>query len=61
LSGLVLRSVTDDPQTGKVDDELVNISLAEPDAASFEPPEGYEIVNREMKAPCVNKASPPSE
>jgi hypothetical protein len=46
LSGLFVRSVFDSPQTGKSTRELTNFTLAEPDASVFQPPEGYEIVNR---------------
>lgn len=47
LKGLVAREVNDDPQLGKVTKELTNISQAEPDATLFQPPAGYEIVNKD--------------
>jgi hypothetical protein len=46
LRGLVARSVMDGPQSGKSTRELTNFTQAEPDASVFQPPEGYEIVNR---------------
>jgi hypothetical protein len=51
--GLTVREVDDDPQNGKRTMELVNFSLGEPDPASFQPPEGYEILNQEtQQIPC---------
>jgi hypothetical protein len=46
--GLVVRTVTDDPRTGKRTKELVELNQGEPEPAAFQPPEGYEIVNQEM-------------
>jgi len=51
--GLQLRSVTDDPQTGKNTKEVVSLSLGEPDPSTFQPPEGYEVVTETMhEVPC---------
>jgi hypothetical protein len=51
--GLIVREVTDDPRTGKRDKELVELSQSEPDPASFQPPEGYEVVTEELhEVPC---------
>jgi hypothetical protein len=47
LRGLSVRDVNNDPQMGTTTRELVNFAQAEPDAAVFQPPSGYEIVNRE--------------
>lgn len=61
LRGLLVRSVSDDPQTGKRTKELTNLTQSEPDASVFEPPSGYEIVNRE-EAVCggtVEVVTPP--
>lgn len=49
--GLQLRYLADDPQNGKEDQELVNLTRGEPDAALFQFPDGYEVVNVEM-VPC---------
>ncbi len=50
---LLLRSVSDDPQTGKRTRELVSMSLTEPDPALFQPPEGYEVVTETAHpVPC---------
>jgi hypothetical protein len=48
---LQLRRIVDDPRTGKMDRELVNLTRGEPDAALFQIPEGYEVVNEDM-VPC---------
>jgi hypothetical protein len=52
-TGLALdvRSVHDDPQQGKQTMELVKLDQSEPDPATFQPPEGYDIVTEEM-VPC---------
>lgn len=44
---LVVRSVTDDPRTGKRTQELVELNQSEPDPALFELPEGYRVVTME--------------
>ncbi len=55
LTGLVVREVSEDAQSGKMSKEMVKFSQDEPDAAFFRPPKGYEIVNREVDAdPCVS-------
>jgi hypothetical protein len=46
LRGLMARDVTDDQQWGKMTKELTNFTQAEPDPSVFQPPEGYEIVNK---------------
>jgi hypothetical protein len=51
--GLVVREVTDDPQSGKRSRELVELSQEAPDPASFQPPQDYEIQLHEMhEVPC---------
>ncbi|MGA7831667.1 MAG: hypothetical protein WCA21_11955 [Terracidiphilus sp.] len=47
LRGLLVRSVSDDPQAGKMNRELTNFTQAEPDASVFQPPSDYEIVNKD--------------
>jgi len=50
---LVVREVSDDPQSGKRTKELVSLSQSDPDPQAFQPPEGYEVVNEEMhEVPC---------
>jgi len=52
--GLEVRHVTDDPRTGKVTKELTELNLGEPDAATFQLPEGYEVVTEELvEMPCA--------
>jgi hypothetical protein len=46
LADLVVREISDDPQSGRTTRELVSLDQREPDEASFHPPAGYEIVNR---------------
>ncbi|HEY1256214.1 MAG TPA: hypothetical protein VGF01_15670 [Terracidiphilus sp.] len=62
LTGLVVRQVTDDPQAGTMNKELVNFTQAEPDAALFQPPADYEIVNKEAPVcPGIATSSPSTE
>jgi hypothetical protein len=56
LRGLIVRSIVDDPQIGKMTKELSSFTQAEPDAAVFQPPSGYEIVNREAGG-CSSSSS----
>jgi hypothetical protein len=49
LSGLLVRSVNDDPQTGKTDKELTNLEQAEPEASFFLPPAEYELENKDAQ------------
>ena len=54
-SAPLVRSVIDDPESGRQTTELVNLTLSEPDLATFQPPEGYEVVVQEMhQVPCQN-------
>jgi hypothetical protein len=46
LKGFVARDISDGPQSGKTTKELSNLTQAEPDASLFQPPAGYEIVNK---------------
>ena len=46
--GLQLRMLNDDPRNGKEDQEAVSLTRGEPDAALFQPPDRYEVVNAEM-------------
>ena len=47
LNGLVVRDSRDDPRSGKTTRELTSLSQNEPDPATFQPPEGYEIVTKD--------------
>jgi hypothetical protein len=53
--GLIVRLVTDDPRNGKRTKELVELNQSEPELATFQPPEGYQIViEPEMhEVPCA--------
>jgi hypothetical protein len=48
---LVVRNLSDDPQQGKDDLELVKLDKGEPDPALFQFPDGYEVVSEDM-VPC---------
>lgn len=50
-SGLVVREIRDDPQSGRTTRELTSLTLGDPPLSTFQPPEGYEIVTREMPVP----------
>jgi hypothetical protein len=47
LNGLVVRYIRDDPRSGRTTRELTSLSQSDPDPATFQPPEGYEIVTKE--------------
>jgi hypothetical protein len=47
LNGLVVRYIRDDPRSGKTTRVLTSLSQSDPDPATFQPPEGYEIVTKE--------------
>jgi hypothetical protein len=55
LKGVVARSMSDDPQSGKTIKELTSFNQAEPDAVVFQPPADYDIVTREaLSDPCAS-------
>lgn len=59
LTRLFVKTVSDDPQRGKTVEELVRFERGEPDSASFQPPEGYEVVVRtEKDRACPSAAAP---
>jgi hypothetical protein len=58
LNGLVLLDVRNDPRQGKTTRELTNLTQSDPDPATFQPPEGYELVTQESSG-CQEQA--PSE
>jgi hypothetical protein len=47
LTGINVRQVYDDPQSGRMTRELVKFNQGEPDAALFQPPADYEVVTQE--------------
>ena len=47
LNGLVVRENRDDPRSGKTTRELTSLSQSEPEPATFQPPQGYEIVTKD--------------
>ena len=47
LEGLMVREIRDDPRRGKSDRELTSLSQDDPDPATFQPPEGYEIETKD--------------
>jgi hypothetical protein len=51
--GIVLRQLSDSPQSGKTTREAVSLDLNDPDPSIFQPPEGYEVTTEEIQtAPC---------
>lgn len=63
LGGLLVREVTIYPQTGNRTRELTSFTQAEPDPSVFQPPSGYEIVNRaatEIGCSSLRPVEPPS-
>jgi len=51
--GNVVRSINEDPRTGRHTKELAELSQGAPDPASFLPPSDYEIVTQDMhQIPC---------
>ena len=50
LNGLLVREIRDDPRSGKMTRELTSLSQSDPDPATFQPPEGYEIVTKDSSA-----------
>jgi hypothetical protein len=51
--GIVLRSVNDDPRSGRQVREATSLSLSDPDPAVFQPPEGYKVTVVELhEVPC---------
>jgi hypothetical protein len=53
LGGLTLKSVNDDPRSGKTTREVVHLDVGEPDPALFQPPSGYQLKIQELhQTPC---------
>ncbi len=55
LDGLVVRDITDDPRRGKSTRELTSLTQGDPDPATFQPPDGYEIVTKDSSG-CQDEA-----
>jgi hypothetical protein len=51
--GITVKSVIDDPRTGKETMEVVSLKLSDPDPGLFLPPESYEVKTDEM-VPCTS-------
>jgi hypothetical protein len=49
-SVLAVRELNDNPETGRQTKELTSLTLSDPPLSTFQPPEGYEIVNHEAPA-----------
>jgi hypothetical protein len=51
-----VREVTDDPRSGKRTRELVDFTQGDPDPATFQPPEGYDVTTEELhKVECLSR------
>jgi hypothetical protein len=48
---LILRAIDDSPQSGHTTRELTNLTLSDPPLSTFQPPEGYETVNKDAPTP----------
>ena len=59
LNGLLVREIRDDPRSGKTTRELTSLSQNDPDPATFQPPEGYEIVTKDASG-CQGEPTPRS-
>lgn len=46
--GITLRSITDDPRSGKITREVQALDLGEPPISMFQPPEDYKVVNEQL-------------
>ena len=58
LQGVVVREISEDPQSGRTIRELVSLDQREPDATLFQPPSGYEITRMTMSQPaCSTEAA----
>jgi hypothetical protein len=55
LNGLLVRETRNDPRQGKTTRELMNLTPGDPDPATFQPPEGYEIVTKDSSG-CQDQA-----
>jgi hypothetical protein len=51
--GITVKSVIDDPRSGKETMDVVSLKLGDPDPGLFLPPEGYEVKTEEM-VPCTS-------
>lgn len=49
LAGINVRQVNESAQSGRMTRELVQFTQGEPDAALFQPPDGYEVLVKETK------------
>ena len=49
LAGINVHQVNENPQTGRMTRELVRFTQGEPDAALFQPPDGYEVLIKETR------------
>ena len=49
--GLIVRQIDDSLQNGHTTRELTNLTLSDPPLSTFQPPEGYEIVNHDASTP----------
>ena len=62
LAGLVVREISDNPQSGHKTRELVSLDQREPEEAIFQTPPGYEIVHMTMSQPaCSTEATTPQQ
>lgn len=46
--GMMLRSVTDDPRSGRTTREVQSLDLGEPPVSMFQPPEDYKVIAQQL-------------
>lgn len=59
LWGLMVRTITEDPQQGKTTMEMTRFTQGDPDPALFQPPSDYEVVTKEANTGCSSSSSGP--
>jgi hypothetical protein len=59
LKGTLMREISDDPRSGTRTSEIVSLTQGEPDTANFQPPEGYETVNKTTESGCPETTAIP--
>jgi hypothetical protein len=59
LKGTLMREISDDPRSGTRTVEIVSLTQGEPDTTNFQPPEGYETVNKTNESGCPETTAIP--
>jgi hypothetical protein len=59
LKGTLMREISDDPRSGTRTVEIVSLTQGEPDTTNFQPPEGYETLNKTNESGCPETTAIP--